>query len=181
MKKEPLHANIPYDLVDRNDRFVRIGTKADAKRLGLWGRIVHIFVFNTKDELLICKRPKTLRAYPGLWTSSVGGHVEHGEPYRKAAKRELQEELGISLPLQDKGAARVVSTHHGKKHTRLFTAHLPRSSHIAPDSKEVTAWKFISIKKLRKAIVRSPRRFVYPFRKAFMFFLKKKKFLAIPP
>ena len=36
---------------------------------------------------------------PGLWDSSAAGHVDSGESYDNAAKRELLEELGLSTSL----------------------------------------------------------------------------------
>jgi len=178
MKKELLHANVAYDLVNRNDTLVRIGTKRDANRLGLWQRVVHIFIFNNKKELLICRRPKTTRAYPGVWTSSAGGHVEHGERYRASAARELYEELGLRLNLQDVGIFEANDPRHGKKLTRLFAAKLPHTKAVRPDPNEVAAYKFESMQKLQEDIARFPRRFAHPFRKAFVLFLEKRELLT---
>jgi len=61
------------------------------------------FVFRADNRLLLCKRPESRRAYPGLWTSSAGGHVECNEGYAAAAARELREELGIDCLLTDIG------------------------------------------------------------------------------
>jgi 16S rRNA (adenine1518-N6/adenine1519-N6)-dimethyltransferase len=35
---------------------------------------------------------------PGIWDSSAAGHVDSGEDYLTAARRELREELGIEAP-----------------------------------------------------------------------------------
>jgi len=37
---------------------------------------------------------------PGTWTISASGHVTHPQTYKEAAIRELQEELGLTLPLK---------------------------------------------------------------------------------
>jgi 8-oxo-dGTP pyrophosphatase MutT (NUDIX family) len=45
------------------------------------------------------KRSKTKDMYPGYWVFSVGGHVDSGDTYERAAKRELMEELGIEATI----------------------------------------------------------------------------------
>lgn len=59
-------------------------------------RVVHVLVFNDKGELLLQKRSMNKDVAPGKWDTSVGGHVNPGEDIKEAAKREMQEELGIS-------------------------------------------------------------------------------------
>jgi isopentenyldiphosphate isomerase len=60
-------------------------------------RVVHILVFNTKGELLLQKRSMNKDVAPGKWDTSVGGHLNAGEDPLSAARREIKEELGISL------------------------------------------------------------------------------------
>lgn len=60
-------------------------------------RVVHILVFNTKGELLLQKRSMSKDVAPGKWDTSVGGHLNPGEDPLSAARREMKEELGISL------------------------------------------------------------------------------------
>ena len=62
----------------------------------LMHRVVHVLVFNSKDELLLQKRSMDKDVAPGKWDTSVGGHVDPGESLIDAAKREMKEELGIS-------------------------------------------------------------------------------------
>ncbi|MGA1842788.1 MAG: NUDIX hydrolase [bacterium] len=58
-------------------------------------RAAHILIFNSAGRLLLQKRSMNKDIQPGKWDTSVGGHVESGESYEKAAYRELEEELGI--------------------------------------------------------------------------------------
>jgi isopentenyldiphosphate isomerase len=67
---------------------------------GLLHRAVHIFVFNSRGELLLQKRSGTKDEYPLCWTSSASGHLSAGESYDEAAPRELEEELGLTAPLE---------------------------------------------------------------------------------
>jgi isopentenyldiphosphate isomerase len=56
---------------------------------------VHIFVFNSKNEILLQKRSLKKLVMPGRFDISAGGHIGYKESEYKAALRELEEELGI--------------------------------------------------------------------------------------
>jgi isopentenyldiphosphate isomerase len=57
-------------------------------------------VLRTNGKVLFQQRSKRDLWQPGLWTLSSTGHVKSGESYRDAAKRELDEELGLRSPLR---------------------------------------------------------------------------------
>ncbi|MFA5999092.1 MAG: NUDIX hydrolase [Candidatus Babeliales bacterium] len=58
-------------------------------------RVVNAFVINDQGQLWIPRRTKTKRIFPLCLDASMGGHVESGETYEQAFKRELYEELGL--------------------------------------------------------------------------------------
>lgn len=62
---------------------------------GLIHRVSHVLVFNSRGELYLQKRSLTKDVQPGKWDTSVGGHLDKGESYLEAAKREMKEEIGI--------------------------------------------------------------------------------------
>lgn len=62
---------------------------------GFYHQVIHICIFNEKDQLLIQKRHKNKNKWPSLWDLSCGGAVVFGEESHEAAKRELFEELGL--------------------------------------------------------------------------------------
>ncbi len=66
---------------------------------GNWHRTVHIWLINSKGELLIQKRAKNKQTFPNLWAISIAGHVMAGESSLMAAIREIKEE--INLDVQD--------------------------------------------------------------------------------
>lgn len=59
-------------------------------------RVVHVLVFNSKDELFLQKRSMSKDIQPGKWDTSVGGHLNLGETFDQAVCRELKEELDIT-------------------------------------------------------------------------------------
>lgn len=57
--------------------------------------VVHLHVFNNEGELYLQKRADSKEIFPGLWDSSVGGHIAYGESPAEAVVREAYEELGL--------------------------------------------------------------------------------------
>ena len=90
-----------FDIVDENDQV--IGQAPRSRCHGdpsLIHRVAHVLVFNRDGCLLLQKRAQTKDIQPGKWDTSVGGHLDPGESYHEAARREMAEELGItSIPL----------------------------------------------------------------------------------
>jgi isopentenyldiphosphate isomerase len=85
------------DIVDRQGN--TIGTAPRSEIHGnpsLIHKVVHVLVFNGNGELLLQKRSMSKDVAPGKWDTSVGGHVPNGEDLIEAAKREMEEELGIT-------------------------------------------------------------------------------------
>lgn len=60
-------------------------------------RVVHVLVFNGNGKLLLQKRSRNKDVAPGRWDTSVGGHVGAGENLISSSKREMYEELGITV------------------------------------------------------------------------------------
>jgi len=89
-----------FPVVDKMDRILRQAVRSEVHGDNLRHRAVHILIFNERDELYLQQRSRCKDRHPLLWDSSAAGHVMAGEGYDEAAKRELQEELGINVPLK---------------------------------------------------------------------------------
>ena len=70
-------------------------SRAEVHRQGKYHRAIHLYLFNSKNEILIQKRAMTVDNAPGVYTISVLGHVNAGETSAATVKREVAEELGI--------------------------------------------------------------------------------------
>ncbi len=88
------------DIVDGKDEVVGQVDKEDVYKKLLCHRIVHVLIFNDEGKMALQLRHPNLSFAPNHWSTTVGGHVQSGESYEEAAKREMMEEIGIELPLE---------------------------------------------------------------------------------
>lgn len=168
-KKQLSKNETQYDLFDFHDNFIQVGTKRDAKKLKLFTRSAHIILVDTQGKLMICKRPPSKKTYPNQITSSAGGHVEKGENYKVAAKRELKEELGLVIPIKDAGRFDVINNKERAIH-HLFIG--KTKNRMLIDSSEISNYYFLSLRDIKNDITLHPRKYAMPFHGAFDLYLK---------
>lgn len=87
------------DILDEQGNIIGQKMKSEAHKNGSWHQAAHIWIFNSKGEILLQKRAKSQEDYPGLWDVSAAGHLDLGEKPDKAAVRELFEELGVKVDI----------------------------------------------------------------------------------
>lgn len=85
-------------MVDDRDRILRAEHRSVVHREKLFHRAVHVFVFNSAGQIFLQKRSMAKDTAPGRWASSCSGHVDSGEDYDEAVRRELIEEIGLREP-----------------------------------------------------------------------------------
>ncbi len=96
------------EVVDDTGRFLRTATRAECHSdPSLIHRSVCVLILNNAHRILLQKRSHTKDLYPGLWDLSATGHVCAGETWDEAARRELEEELGIQASLKFAGTVLV--------------------------------------------------------------------------
>ena len=121
LKDIPQKAEEIFDVVDANDQVTGTATRAEVHAQKLTHRAVHVFVFNKRGDLLLQKRSLLKDMCPGLWDSSVSGHLDAGESYEAAAVRELEEEMGITTETTPEEIARIApGLETGWEHMRLY-------------------------------------------------------------
>ncbi len=85
------------DLVDENDTVIGRKKRSEVYAENLSNfRVVNAFIINSKGEMWIPRRAAHKRIFPLSLDMSMGGHVESGETYEDALKREMHEELNIN-------------------------------------------------------------------------------------
>jgi isopentenyl-diphosphate delta-isomerase len=86
-------------LVDNFDNQIGTMEKMEAHRKGLLHRAFSIFIFNSKGEILLQKRNSGKYHSGGLWSNTCCSHPRPEESLVDAAKRRLQEEMGMKTKL----------------------------------------------------------------------------------
>lgn len=63
--------------------------------------VVHVCIFNSKNEMLIQQRQPWKSGWPNMWDLTVGGSALAGETSTDAAERETLEEIGYKVDLSN--------------------------------------------------------------------------------
>ena len=121
LKDLPQKSGEIFDVVDEHDEVTGQATRGEVHAQGLLHRAVHVLVFNKRGDILLQQRSMLKDAHPGVWDSSVSGHLDAGEAYETAAVRELAEEMGIDVKCPPAEIARLKpSATTGWEHIRLY-------------------------------------------------------------
>jgi len=121
LKDLPQKSEELFDVVDANDEVTGTATRGEVHAQNLLHRAVHIFVFNKRGDLLLQKRSLLKDRHPGVWDSSVSGHLDSGESYDTAVIRELDEEMGIIPETAPEEIVRIPPSElTGWEHVRLY-------------------------------------------------------------
>lgn len=89
-------------LVNDKDEILGLMEKMQAHENGILHRAFSVFLFNSKGEMLLQKRASQKYHSPNQWTNACCSHPRIDETYLEAAKRRLNEELGINCELEEK-------------------------------------------------------------------------------
>lgn len=89
------------EIVDRDGNFTgQIIDKEEAHDKNLLHNEVAVFIINDKKQVLLQKRSANKRFNPNKW-ALCAGHVDAGESLESSALRELKEEIGIDVAIND--------------------------------------------------------------------------------
>lgn len=90
------------NICDKDDNLLDIQKmKNEAHKKGLWHRASHIWIYNSKGEILLQLRAKAKLLYPSMWDISAAGHVSAGEDPITSGLREIEEEIGLKAQKED--------------------------------------------------------------------------------
>jgi len=89
-----------WDLYDINRELTgKTIVRGDQIPEGFYHLVVHVCLFNSKNQMLIQQRQPFKKGCSNMWDLSVGGSAQAGDTSRTAAEREVYEELGLKIDL----------------------------------------------------------------------------------
>ena len=92
MKEEPV------DILDgRGSKTGRTMLKSEAHKEGLWHGAAHIWIYNSRGDVLMQLRSPKKVVRPNIWDVSVAGHIPAGQTPKETAVEEAAEEIGLRV------------------------------------------------------------------------------------
>ena len=129
------------DVVDEHDRVIGKERRGVIHAQGLMHRSAQVLVFNSRGELFLQKRSVNKDEFPGLWDSSAAGHLDRGESYAHCARRELEEELGITDPVELEQLCKLpASADTGFEHCTVFRCRYDGPLTLQPEEVQEGRW-----------------------------------------
>ena len=156
-------------LVDENDVAKGNMEKREAHKKAILHRVFSVFIFNSKEEMLLQQRSLNKYHSGGLWTNSCCSHPRPEEDTLTAAARRLQEEMGFETPIRKvfdfMYKANFVNglTEHEFDH--VFVGYY--DGEVRPDQKEVRDYVYWPMQKIDKLLQSQPELFTIWFHIAF--------------
>ena len=156
-------------LVDENDNNIGQLEKLEAHRKALLHRAISVFICNSKGEWLLQRRALDKYHSNGLWTNTCCSHPFPGETSHEAAKRRLEEEMGLKADLREvfrftyKEQLDNELTEHELDHVFVgITDELP-----SINTDEVNEWKYMCFEDLKTDIENHPEKYTVWFKMIF--------------
>ena len=113
-------------------------------------RVVHVMVIDDQGRILLQQRSLGKDVAPGKWDTSVGGHVGIGEELLLAARREMEEELGIDASELEHLYTYTHSNPHETE--RVTTYRCVYSGEIFFNRDEIDEVRYWSLEEIREAM-----------------------------
>lgn len=88
------------DIYDENWNYIGTASRSEVHEKGLFHQVVHCWVIaQTEPILYFQQRAHTKKDFPDCYDLACGGHMDAGEPADAAALREIREEIGLVLTM----------------------------------------------------------------------------------
>lgn len=158
-----------FDVVDSADRVIDQQPRGIVHARRLLHRASSVFVLNSRGEFLLQLRSATKDQYPSCWTASASGHLDAGEDYETAARRELEEELGLTSPIEFL-AKLPAGPETAFEFTGLFRT--VTDDPPTPHPTEIAGLEWATLSDIERRIQAQPESFTPPFRVAFRKYLE---------
>ncbi|MBZ9651729.1 isopentenyl-diphosphate Delta-isomerase [Psychroflexus montanilacus] len=153
-------------LVDENDNPLGTMEKIEAHEKARLHRAFSVFIYNSKNELMLQQRALTKYHTPGLWTNTCCSHQRLDESNIEAGKRRLYEEMGFSTELQE-----TISFIYKAPFDNGLTEHEydyilvgEYNEEPNPNPEEVNDWKWMKLEDIEADIKAHPKKYTEWFK-----------------
>ena len=146
-------------VADKNDEVISTHIRKNPLPDNRFVMISAVMLYTSENKVIL-QKIASHKKWAGLWTYSAAGHVDAGETYKQAAKRELLEELGINTNIEEEIAALDVYR-DGKKiaYHHVFKAHSDKP--VTPDKSEIEEIKILTKEELKEMAKNTPEQ-IFP-------------------
>lgn len=156
-------------LVDCDDNEIGMMPKLEAHQKALLHRAVSVFLFNSNGEWLLQRRAFSKYHSGGLWTNTCCTHPLPNESNIDAAKRRLEQEMGIQCELSELFSFTYMEKLNNNLSEYEFDHVFIGFSDSIPvlDSGEVSESKYIGFKELELSFEINPEQYTVWFSKIY--------------
>lgn len=143
------------DVVDEDDRVTQTVSVQNAREQGLIHRIARIMVEDEKSRKILLQKRTAKLLWPNCWDNSAAGHVDAGEDYLTAAKRELFEEIGVkSEHLEQQGKYFTDQVYNGYRLRRFNMLYKCRVNSLPTNlqAEEVSEVRWFTLEEIKQLI-----------------------------
>ncbi|MBL7206367.1 MAG: NUDIX domain-containing protein [Candidatus Aenigmarchaeota archaeon] len=152
------------DVFDENNKPINVQKMiSEIHRDGLWHRASHIWIYNSKGEILLQLRAEDKFVYPNMWDISAAGHVNANEEPIDSGLREMEEEIGLKVKKEDLNFYRIrknQAVFRNIKNNEFFYVYFLRFDSdvrgLKLQKEEVQKIRFIPIDELEKQLKENP-------------------------
>ena len=131
--------------------------KSEAHRLGLFHPTVHIWCYDSEGNVLFQLRGKDKTTFPLKWDVSVAGHISAGESIEQGALREIEEEIGVKVSVEQLEKIAIFKTEHrhseaifDREFNHTFLCRLSQQTSLQKQESEVEELQWFPVEKFKE-------------------------------
>ena len=133
----------------KNEYIDKIKDRKELEK-GEYRNLVHVWIINSKGELLLQRRSENKKHFPNMW-SVTSGCVHYDESFVQTCKREVKEELDVDL--DENNLEYMISYKLEKVIAQVFVLYQDVDiNKVKVQEEEVSEVKFVKCEELEKMI-----------------------------
>lgn len=159
-------------IVDKNDNPIGKATREEIHETNVWHRGIHVLL-NSQDKILLQLRSPKQDKSPNRYDCSVSGHVNYGESYDEAMRREIKEELGIEAnKIENLRKVIKFRMNYGRNDNMISVLYLGKYNKFPQNFNrdEIARLELLSIDEIKHMLYQSPEKFAKWTREIFKWY-----------